>query len=206
MPDLNRRLLIAAGAAGFALPAAAAPGVAAPGDMSLGNAAAPVKVVEYASLTCPHCAHFHATVFPTLKSKYIDTGRVHFTLKEFLTQPEQVAAAGFLVARCAGPSRYFSVVDGIFKSQSQWQAGNIKPILVGVAKANGLTEAQFDACLEDQKQLDALQGRMQRAVEVDKINATPSVFVNGKPVGGDHVPDLAELEAAIAAAQRTGRR
>src|SRR5262245_21939296 len=135
-------------------PVLAAPGVAGPQDMSLGNPKAPVKVVEYASITCPHCAHFNETVFPALKSKYIDTGKVQYTLKEFLTEPAQVAAAGFLMARCAGSERYFGVVDQLFRSQPRWK-GDLAPIFLEIAKANGLTEDQFKACITDEKGLNA---------------------------------------------------
>lgn len=196
----NRRTTLAAALALAASPALAAPGVAMPDDMSIGAANAPVKMVEYASLSCSHCAHFHEEVFPTLKSKYIDTGRVRFTLKEMLTAPQQVAAAGFLMARCAGPSRYFNVVDGVFRSQAKWQGANIKPLFVAVAKQNGLTETQFDACLADAAALRALQLRVKRAAEQDGVNSTPAIFINGKSVGGDGVPTLAQVEAAIAAA------
>jgi len=187
-----------------AAPALAAPGVAAPGDMSLGNPKAPVKVVEYASLSCPHCAHFNEAVFPTLKSKYIDTGKVHYTLKEYLTEPAQVAAAGFLMARCAGPAKYFTVVDQVFRSQSRWK-GDLAPIFVEIANANGLTEDQFKACITDEKAAEALNARVKAAYEVDKVNSTPTIFVNGKDAG-DEGATLPGLEAAIAAALKTGRR
>src|ERR1044071_6348904 len=110
-------------------PAMAAPGVAGPQDMSLGNPKAPVKVVEYASVTCPLCAHFNEAVFPAFKAKYIDTGKVQYTLKEYLTEPAQVAAAGFMMARCAGPQRYFTVIDQLFRSQPRWK-GDLVPIFV----------------------------------------------------------------------------
>ncbi len=198
---LNRRpLLFAALALGLAGPAFAAPGAAAPGDMSLGNPRAPIKVVEYASLSCPHCGHFNNEVFPAFKKKYIDTGRVHYTLKEFLTPPEEVAAAGFLLARCAGPTRYFKVVDEVFRSQARWGKEPLLPIFQGIAKANGLNEAQFEACISDETARQALQARVVRSYEQDGVNSTPSFFVNGKAVEGD--PTLAALDAAIAAAGR----
>jgi len=200
----DRRTLLAMPLALAAAPALAAPGVAAPGDMSLGNPKAPVKVVEYASLSCPHCAHFNEAVFPTLKSKYIDTGKVHYTLKEYLTEPAQVAAAGFLMARCAGPAKYFTVVDQVFRSQSRWK-GDLAPIFVEIANANGLTEDQFKACITDEKAAEALNARVKTAYEVDKVNSTPTIFVNGKDAG-DEGATLPGLEAAIAAALKTGRR
>jgi len=211
MDALTRRAAILATAAGgvvMAAPALAAV-KAAPGDMSLGSPQAPVHVVEYLSLTCPHCADFHHEVFPAFKAKYIDTGRVYFTIRELLTAPAQVAAAGFLMARCNGGKNYFPIVDQVFKSQSRWQAGgSIKPIFVEIAKANGLTEAQFEACITDAAAQDALGKRLEYATGTDKVTGTPTFFVNGVLVPADHVPTLAELDAAIAKAMRTvgGRR
>ena len=197
----DRRTLLALPLALAAGRAAAAPGVAGPQDMSLGNPKAPVKVVEYASVTCPHCAHFNETVFPAFKAKYVDTGKVQYTLKEYLTEPAQVAAAGFLMARCAGPKRYFDVVDQLFRSQARWK-GDLAPIFLEIAKANGLTEDQFKACITDEKGLTALNARAQAAYEADGVTGTPTLFVNGKQVGAT----MAEIEAAIAAATPKGRR
>jgi len=209
MSALTRRAAIASAAAGAAV--AAAPGwaavKAAPGDMSLGKPTAPVHVVEYLSLSCPHCAHFHEEVFPAFKAKYIDTGKVYFTIRELLTAPAQVAAAGFLLARCNGGTRYFPIVDQVFKSQSRWQQGSIKPIFIEIAKANGMTEAQFEACLTDETASAALESRLEYATGTDKVTGTPTFFVNGVVMPNDHVPTLAELDAAIAKALKpTGRR
>jgi protein-disulfide isomerase len=199
---LSRRALVAVAAAFAAGPALAAV-PAMPQDMSLGNPKAKVQVVEYASLTCPHCAHFNEEVFPAFKKKYIDTGRVRYTMKEYVTAPAQVAVAGWLIARCAGPTKYFAMVDGIFRSQPRWTQGNIKPVLLEVAqKQGGLSETQVNACLADQSALDALRARVEKAVEVDKVQQTPSFFVNGQPVAGVTLP---ELDAAIAAAEKGGR-
>src|SRR5258705_5107254 len=167
-----------------ALVVAASVAVAAPtpaaDDMSLGNPKAKIQVIEYASLSCPHCARFNAETFPAFKAKYIDTGKVRYTLKEFLTPPENVAAAGFLMARCAGPAKYFKVVDEVFRSQARWQSGSIKPILMEIGAAHCVNAAQFNACLSDPKAQDALSARMKRAVEQDKVTGTPTIFVDGK--------------------------
>lgn len=200
----SRREALAAAALAAALavgPAAAAPGVAEPGDMSLGNPKARVTVVEYASLTCPHCAEFNATVFPAFKAKYVDTGRVHYTLKELPTPPQQVAVAGFLLARCNGatPAKYFKVVDEVFRSQPRWRQGQVKAVLQEIGRANGVSDAQFDACLRDEAQIQAMDARVRRVLAEDGIQSTPSFFVNGKAVD---VHTLADLDAAIAAAGR----
>jgi protein-disulfide isomerase len=212
----TRRLaLIAAAAltatAAFAAPAkeaakphakAADAAPAKPADMSLGSPRAKVELVEYASLSCPHCARFNNDVFPAFRTRYVDTGKVRYTLREMLTPPAQVAAAGFLLARCAGPAKYFKVVDEVFRSQPRWTEGDgdIRPIFLEIAKNNGLTEPQFDACLSDQAGLAALQARVQTAVSAG-VNATPTFFINGKKVGEGEMT-LEQLDAAIAEAKK----
>jgi protein-disulfide isomerase len=217
MPGLRHALALAAAALLAASPAFAAPAKpaakaagakapvkarwpAAPGDMSLGNPNAPVHVVEYLSLTCPHCAHFNAETYPAFKAKYVDTGRVYYTVRELLTAPANVAAAGFLLARCGDGSHYFPIVDAVFKSQSRWQEGSIKPIFVEIAKANGISEDQFDACIADEKAQAALEARINYAVNTDHVNGTPTFFINGVQLPNGEVPDLAALDAAIAKA------
>ena len=204
MTRLTRRAAIAVACAFAAGSAFAAP-AALPDDMSLGNSRARVKVIEYASLSCPHCAHFNETVFAAFKTRWVDTGKARYTLKEMLTAPEQVAAAGFLLARCAGPGKYFKVVDEVFRSQPRWTDGKIKPILMEIGAANGVSEAQFTACLQDQAQVDALTLRAKRAFEVDGVSSTPAVFVNGVKL--DPLPQTpAEMDAAIAKVLKTGGR
>ena len=211
MRQIDRRaaLTLAASAAALGVAPAWASRLAwpaAPGDMSLGDPKARIHVVEYLSLSCPHCAHFNETVFPALKAKYVDKGRVYYTVRELLTPPENVAAAGFLMARRAGPARYFTVVDQVFRSQPRWQDEPIKPILLDIAKQNGLTEAQFDACLVDEQALAALDARIAYAVETDKVDSTPTFFINGERVDAEQVPTFAELELAMARAVKSKRR
>ena len=203
---ISRRLLIAAAAsAGLLLSACQKGGGTsgpAQGDMSLGSADAKVKVVEYASASCAHCARFNNTVFPEFKAKYIDTGKVHYTLKEFLTPPEEVAAAGFLLARCAGKDKYFTVLDAIFKNQAEmFQTGDFRGVLLRIAQSAGMTEDQFNKCVSDPEALKALNARVQRAVTEDKITGTPTFFVNGKKVAEGEVT-LDQLSAAIAEASK----
>lgn len=201
---LNRRSLLISAVGVLAAGAAVAAPSVLPDDMSMGNPKAKIQVIEYASLSCPHCGHFNETVFPALKAKYIDTGKVRYTLKEMLTEPATVAAAGFLVARCAGPAKYFDVVDQVFRSQPRWTTGNIKPIFKEIAAANGVDEAHFNACLQDQPGVDAIAGRARRAAEQDGVNSTPTLFINGRKV--ENVPLTPEdLDAAIAAAAKGGQ-
>src|ERR1700761_4437274 len=194
---LNRRLVLSA-AAGFAVAttAFAAGPVIQPDDMSLGNPKAKIQVIEYASMACPHCGHFNEAVFPTLKSKYIDTGKVRYTLKEMITEPSTIAVAGFLIARCAGPDKYFTVVDQVFRSQSRWNQGSIKPIFQEIAAANGVDEAHFAACLQDQNAADAVARRAQRAQEKEGVDSTPTLFIDGMKV--DTPQNAEELDALMA--------
>jgi protein-disulfide isomerase len=199
---LTRRSALIAAAAALAAGAALAAPVAAPDDMSLGNPKAKIEIIEYASLSCPHCGHFNDAVFPALKAKYIDTGKVHYTLKEMLTEPANVAAAGFLLARCAGPDKYFTVVDQVFRSQPRWTQGNVKPILAEIGAVNGVDAAHFDACLQNQAEVDAVMSRAQRAADQDGVNSTPTLFINGKKI--ETVPlTPQELDATIAAATKS---
>ncbi|HKR89299.1 MAG TPA: thioredoxin domain-containing protein [Phenylobacterium sp.] len=202
---LSRRLLIAAVAvAGLSLAGCnkGGKGAAGEGDMSLGPADAKVQVVEYASASCSHCARFNNTVFPEFKAKYIDTGKVHYTLKEFLTPPEEVAAAGFLMARCAGKDKYFTVLDAIYKNQAEmFQTQDYRGVLLRIAQSAGMTEDQFNKCVSDPEALKALNARVQRAIKDDKISGTPTFVVNGKQIATGEV-SLAQLDAAIAAASK----
>lgn len=201
----SRRSIALGAAAMLVAGAAGAAPTALPDDMSLGNPKAKVQVIEYASLSCPHCAHFNETIFAPFKAKWVDTGKVRYTLKEMLTPPQQVAAAGFLMARCAGPAKYFKVVDEVFRSQPRWENGKIKAVFLEIGAANGLNEAQFNACLTDEKGQDALNARAQRAAQVDGVNSTPTLFINGKQI--DPLPQSpAEMDAAVEAALKTGGR
>jgi len=183
-------------AAGAAAPVAA-PAVL-PGDMALGSPKAKVEVIEYASVACPHCAHFNETVITPFRAKWVDTGKARFVLKEMLTASPTVAMAGFLVARCAGPGKYFKVVDDIYRSQPLWQEGKIKGVLQGIAAENGVDEARFNACLQDQAAIEAVNARNTRAA-AEGVDSTPTVFINGRKL--DTLPQTeAEMDAAIAAA------
>jgi protein-disulfide isomerase len=169
-------------------------------DMSLGNPAAKVTVIEYASATCPHCARFNNEVFPGFKAKYIDTGRIHYVFREFLTPPPEVAAAAFLTARCAGKDKYFSVLDAVFHDQTQmFQSGDILGSLSRIAQSAGMTQDQFNTCIHDDAALKALNDRVQKYIDRDGIDSTPTFLVNGKKLVGEQTE--AELDTAITAAQ-----
>jgi len=173
---------------------------AQPGDMSLGDPKAKVEVVEYASASCPHCARFAVDVFPVFKARYVDTGKVHYTLKEYLTEPQALAAAGFLLARCAGKDRYFPVLDAVFRGQDQMvQTGDVRGVLLQIATGpGGMTAEQLDACMRDTAAEKALAERADRHMRADKVTSTPTFIINGKRVEGEMT--LPELDAAIAQA------
>ncbi len=172
-------------------------------DMSLGNPTAKVTVIEYASVACPHCAAFNNDVFPAFKTKYIDSGRIHYVFREMLVGGDQeaaMAAAGFLMARCAGKDKYFSVVDAIFHGQQAMvQSGDVRDGLMRIAESAGMSDAQFDACISDDTQLKKLNDRVQNYVQNDHITGTPTFVINGTTLSGEQ--SLATLDKAIAAAQ-----
>jgi protein-disulfide isomerase len=201
---IGRRRLIGIGMAlGLiaATPALAQP--VQPSDMSLGNPHAKVTVIEYGSASCPHCARFNNEVFPAFKTKYVDTGKVRYVFREFLTDPVQLAAAGFLLARCGGPDKYFSILDGVFHAQAEiYQTEEIAGPLMRVAHDAGLTDAQANACLADQAAIDALNARVQGYEKTDAIDSTPTFDVNGKRLEGEQT--LAEISLAVDHALNAG--
>jgi protein-disulfide isomerase len=197
MSRLRNVLLMIAAVLALPLGALAAPAIPSGEDMTLGNPKAKVTVIEYASLACGHCAHFNNEVFPAFRKKYIDTGKVHYVYREFLTDPVAVAAAAALTARCAGPKGYFDVIDAFFKGQEEmFRTGKARDNLMRAGKAGGLSETQVDACLKNEAAQKALSARVQRYINVEKINATPTIVINGKRLEGGH--DMAALDAAIA--------
>ncbi|MGL4323881.1 MAG: DsbA family protein [Beijerinckiaceae bacterium] len=151
-------------------------------DMVLGSKDARVTVVEYASLTCGHCATFHEKTYPALKAKYIDSGKVRFILREFPLDP--LAAGGFMLARCAGEtggeSRYHAMVDLLFKQQKGWAFAE-KPVdaLAALVKQAGISQETFETCLTNQKNLDAVLAVKNRGQNEFKVDSTPTFFVNG---------------------------
>ena len=199
-PLIAAALIVALALGGCAKHAVDSAAVAQADDMSLGDPRAKVSVVEYASASCPHCARFAVDVFPAFKAKYVDTGKVRFTLKEYLTEPQALAAAGFLLARCAGKDRYFEVLDAFFKGQDEMvQTGDARGVLARIAKSpGGLSEAQLDACMRDTAAEKALAARADRHMRVDKIGSTPTFVINGRRVEGEMT--MPELDAAIAKA------
>ena len=171
-------------------------------EMSMGNDKASVTVIEYASMTCPHCAHFQEKTFPELKKRYIDTGKVRYIFREFPL--DTLAAAAFMLARCAGEkesSRYFAMIDTMFRTQRQWAVEKPIPPLLAIAKQAGFTEQSFNACLANQKMLDGIESIRQRAVDKFKVQSTPTFFINGTPYPG--ALEIDEMAKVIEAQLKT---
>jgi len=174
---------------------------AAEGDMAMGAPeGAKVTVVEYASPTCIHCAMWQKNTWPAFKAKYVDTNKVRYVFRELPTPPTEIAAAGVLVARCAGPDKYFEVIHELLASQPEWQTGAISPraSLVKTAGSFGINEEKFQECVTDEKAIAALEKRTQAALAAG-VTGTPTFVVNGKTVSytGGEGPSISLLEAAI---------
>jgi protein-disulfide isomerase len=145
---------------------------------TLGSDKAPVTIVEYASLTCPHCAKFANSTFEVLKTKYIDTGKVHFIYRDFPF--DQVGLRAAMMARCAGPDQFFGFLAVLFKSQESW-AGAKDPLdeLAKIGRLGGLGKEQFDACMNDKALMDGiLNGRLEAEQKLE-VKATPTFIING---------------------------
>lgn len=161
-------------------------------DMALGEANAPVTIVEYMSTTCPHCAAFHNNTFDAIKAKYVDSGKVRFIVREFPFDPR--AAAAFMLARCnpQDPSKlteaaqYFPMLSMLMKQQETWAAAQDgREALMQMSKLAGFTEETFKACLTNQKLLDDVNATMQRGATEFGVNSTPTFIINGKKYAGD---------------------
>jgi protein-disulfide isomerase len=155
-------------------------------DMVLGPANAPVTITEFASMTCPHCSAFNETVFPKIKSEYIDTGKIRYVFREFPLDIK--AAAGSMLARCIAKddsSRYFAVIDMLFKQQSDWVLKNTTATLIRIGKQAGLSQQAVEDCLKDQALLDKIAADQKYASEVLKVDSTPTFFINGEKIKGE---------------------
>ncbi len=164
-------------------------------DIAIGSAKAPVTITEYASMSCPHCAAFGENVFPMLRTRYIDTGKVRFVFREFPL--DITAAASSMLARCIGkddPEKYLAVVETLFKQLDRLMA-QTKDTLKFVGKLNGMSEQEVETCERDQALLDKLAADQRFAFETLKVNSTPTFFVNGTRHTG--AMSFEELEAII---------
>ncbi len=182
--------------AGLAGPAAAAMTVAEMlAEGTLGDDKAPVTVVEYASLTCPHCAAFEANTFEAFKKKYIDTGKVYYRYRDFPFDQPGLRAA--MLTRCAGPERFFGFLEILFKSQETWATAP-DPVaeLAKVARLGGMSKEEFDACMDNKELMDGILKVELDAQNQLKLEATPTFIINGVKHEGD-MP-LAQFDAILA--------
>ena len=155
------------------------------GDMTIGAEDAPITVIEYASVTCPHCATFHETVYPSIKENYIDTGKVRFVFREFPTAPAELSVVGSMLARCAadksGSDAYFMVLGSLFKTQRTWiYADSPREELIKIASQAGMSEADFDACVKRGELLELINKNINDARDKYNIQATPSFVIDGQ--------------------------
>jgi protein-disulfide isomerase len=163
----------------------------------LGNPDAKLLITEYFSMTCPHCARFHNEVLPKLKEAYIDTGKIRFEFKDFPL--DQWALRASAMARCLDGKRYFAMVEILMKKQEAWSRANDPyGALVKLGKLAGLSEAQIDACMNDEKLIDYILNERLTASRDLGITATPSFMMNGRKLDG--VFTFESFEEAISAA------
>ena len=165
-----------------------------PDDRVLGQSNAPISIVEYASLTCPHCGHFAVDVLPKLKQKWIDTGKAKLVLRDYPLDEPALRAA--MIARCAPADKFYAFVDTFFQDQQQWVlAKDYKAALARLALLGGMKKADFDTCLANKSVEDqVLQSRL-LATQQLKVDSTPTFFINGKKFDG--APEEDALDAAL---------
>jgi protein-disulfide isomerase len=169
-----------------------------PKDHVLGKADAPITIIEYASLTCPHCAAFERETLPKIKENWIDTGKAKLIYRDFPLDGWALRAA--MVARCAPPERYFGFIEALFDSQNTWaRAGNPEQALGRIAKLGGISEDKFQSCIKDEKLADAVSASRVVAEREYGVESTPTFFVNGTKLVGDQ--SYADFEKALTAAQ-----
>ncbi len=165
-----------------------------PEDRVLGDANAPVTIIEYASMTCPHCAHFATEVLPAVKPVLIDSGKVRLVFRDYPL--DALALRGAMLVRCAGNERAFGMIELLFSRQMVWAtAQDPKAALLTIANQAGMNAAQFDACMDDKAVQDAVTQSRVTAEQAYKINSTPSFLVNGRLIVGAPMPE--ELVALV---------
>jgi protein-disulfide isomerase len=164
-------------------------------DLALGPVDAKVTIVEYASMTCGHCAHFTTDVWPKLKEKYVTSNKVRYVFREFPL--DNLAAAASMLARCTGNDKAFPLIEVLFEKQKDWAFGEGNPVprLFEIAKQAGFTQESFDKCLTDQKLLDEITAGRTRASDVFGVAATPTFYINGKKLDGS--PTLEKFDQMI---------
>jgi protein-disulfide isomerase len=170
-------------------------------DKFLGEADAPVTIVEYFSLGCPHCKKFHESILPQLKTEYLDTGKARLVFRDFPLDGISFGAA--LVTRCVNDLAYFAMVDTLFKQQETWHVQNGVTQIASIVKSAGMDQAALDACLNNQANKDKIVALQKEAADVLKVEATPTFFINDRKLSGvsDYKAFKATIDGALARAQ-----
>jgi protein-disulfide isomerase len=167
----------------------------AKGDMALGKADAPVTVIEYASMTCPHCAHFHNETMEAFKEKYVDTGKVRLIFREFPF--DGLALRASMLARCAGPDRYFAMLGVLFQQQRQWTtAKDPMAALAQIGRLGGVSPEKFQACMKDEELQNAIVQSRLDAQKKHDVDSTPTFIIDGEKHAG--ALSLAQLDEILA--------
>ena len=152
-------------------------------EMVLGKADAPVTLIEYSSLGCPHCAAFHRDTLPRIKKEYIDTGKLKLIFRDFPLGTPALAAA--MIARCSGPRKFFGFIDILFRSQAQWSRSDTPlAALTEVSRFGGITKADVEACLKYQGLLQSIRKGAEAAQKKYQINSTPTFLIGGGMISG----------------------
>ena len=161
-----------------------APLAEAMAEKSIGRADAPVTMIEYSSLTCPHCAAFHKDALPSIKRDFIDTGKVRIVFWDFPLGNLAMAAA--MVARCSGQKNYIPMIDAFFQSQETWARSDTPfDAIAGIARLSGMTVDDLDKCLDDQALLNALSDKKNEAANILGVESTPTFFIEGVKIPGN---------------------
>ena len=168
-------------------------------DEVMGDANAPVTIVEYASMTCPACKRFHDAVMPAIKQKYIDTGKAKFIIRPFPFDGDRRGEAAFMLAKCAPGGNYYAMIDALFATQDVWgRGGNPVPELLRLSKLAGMSEDDFKACLGNQELLTNIVKGRNKAVSDFDVRATPTIFVNGRKLENSTLDVVTEaVESAL---------
>jgi protein-disulfide isomerase len=163
-------------------------------DRILGNPDAPITILEYASLTCPHCAHFANDILPEIKKEWIDTGKAKLVLRDFPLDEPALRAA--MIARCAPPDRYYAFAETFFAAQEKWvRTTDYREALARLAKLGGMGKEEFDTCLKNTELENKIVAERLRATQELEVNSTPTFFVNGSKLAG--APTAEEFEKLL---------
>jgi protein-disulfide isomerase len=166
------------------------------GEHVKGDKNAPVTLIKYASMTCPHCRAWHKNVYPTIKEKYIDKGVVKYYFREFPFDPS--AAAAFMLAECAGEDKYFSMIDILYDKQASWSRGKVVDELFKISKLAGFTQDSFNSCLKNQDLLNNVLAIQKKAAEDYGVNSTPTFFINGTKYPNMSADEMSKIIDSLA--------